>query len=202
MDPWEAEQARRLGLIRSAYYNYFGTSDPDQAGLQHWLNRSQALNNDQKLIDEIAYVGGAGRQPGLSAQVLSDPEYAAWFRGMQLDESQTQSALAAARDAAMRRIGVQNSMYDTQQKQAEQNVNDNAEARGMYRSGGRLQQLNDTTTEFDRQRAAYNNSVSESLSEAERDAARQLAELRRQNAERVLATRTRMTENTVGAPIR
>lgn len=199
-DPWLAEAERRKNLIRSAYYNYLGYN-PDEAGLQYWLAQSQGLNNDSKLVDAIAFSGGAERQPGLSAQVLSDPEYASWFRQMGIEESQAQSALAANRDAALRRMNTQVSMYDQQREQSRRNVNDDAEARGMFQSGGRLQKLNETDTEYDRQRAQYTEGVAEGIAQDERQAAQQLADLRRQNAERILATRTKLTQNTLGAPI-
>jgi hypothetical protein len=133
--------------------------------------------------------------------VLSDPEYASWFRQMGYNESQAQSALAANRDATLRKMGTQLSTYDQQQKQSETNVDDDAEARGMYRSGGRLAKLNDVRTEYDRQRASYSGNVAESLAEDERQSALQLADMRRQNAERILATRTKLSQNTIGAPI-
>lgn len=204
MADWATEQERRIQLIRSAYRNYLGRDEPDTAGLQYWLDQSQVLNNDQKLVEAIAYAGRGQvqPQPSLESQVLADPEYASWFRQMGLRESEAQGALAAAREAALRRVGAQRSMFSEQQRQAVRNVDDNAEARGMFRSGGRLQELSRVGTEFDRQRSAYETSVADSLAEAERNTASQIADLRRQNAERIVQTRDRLTRSTIGAPLR
>ena len=103
-DPaWAAEQARRQEVIRQAYYDYLGRNEVDAGGLAHWMDQANQLNNYDKLRAAIKYAApDHGKASDLSAEALADPTYAGWFRGMQLDESQSQSALAAARDRALR----------------------------------------------------------------------------------------------------
>lgn len=183
--------ADRSSLINQIYYQELGRLQADQQGLEYWNSRSDL--SDEELRRQIR--GGAGIEGASVVQpLLADQSYAAFLRKMQFDESSIQSSLQAAQEAAARRIQGQKATYDTQRDQTKRNVQQGFESRGMFRSGGHLKQQNEGRTAIDRSQLQFETGVNEQKASMERDAATQIADMRRANAEQQLAARDRLTQ--------
>jgi len=180
----------RTELINRIYYQELGVLEADQSGLEYWLSRSD-LDESQlrQAIREGAGLTGASVQEPL----LADQSYAAFMRKMQFDESQIQSSLQAAQEAARRRIEGQAGNYDLQRTQATDGVNSSYEGR-QNRSGNRLVDINDARTVVDRNQREFESGIAEANAQMETDAASSIASLRRSRAEEELAARDRLTQ--------
>lgn len=125
--------------------------------------------------------------------VMTDPAYAAWMRQMQFDESEIQSGLAAAKEQARRRIAGQEPAWAMQRQDIAERHDRDFEARGMLRAGGRLRRIHEDQARVDFQATQAADAAREGIVAQETAAARRLADLRRRNAEEVLAARDRLT---------
>ena len=189
--------ADRNSMIRNIYYQELGRLEPDQAGADYWATRTD-LNDDQ-LRNAIRGAGlGPNAGASVTAPLLADQSYAAFMRRMQFDESQIQSSLQAAQEAAVRRIQGQAGIYDKQREQGAKGVDQGFESRGMYRSGGRLNALNESRMGIDVQQRQFESGVQESKAQMERDAASKISDMRRQRAEEELSARDRLTTRSAG----
>jgi hypothetical protein len=119
----------------------------------------------------------------------TDPAYLAFLRQTGVQE-QDLGAEAAARISSLNRA-LQRHLpaYADQKRQAEQGVADSYEERGLYRSGGRLRDQVDAGNAVDRNRLEDIANTQDQSAGVNADLARNIADLRRQAAERELATR-------------
>lgn len=189
-------EVSREQMIRDIYYQELGRLEPDQDGLDHWMAQTD-LTDDASLREAIRYAAG---MTGTSdtGDLLADPAYAAYLRGMQFSESQIQSSLQAAQEAAQRRITQQAGTFDTQRRDSERSVDQSFESRGMFRGGGRLLESAERRAQIDLSQNQFETGVLESSAQAEREAAESIAQLRRDRAEQELAARQRLTETSTG----
>lgn len=187
-------QNDRNELVRRLYYQELGRIKPDIEGWQYWANSGLDENTMRTRMREAA--GLSGKNP--AEDLLADQQYNTFLRKMQFDESEIQSGLVAAKEAARRRIDAQSGLYDQQRMQGARGVDDSFEARGMYRSGGRLKSLNENRMGIDRQQAQFESGIHSQSAEAERQAAGKIAEMRRNRAEQELAARDRLTLRSAG----
>lgn len=182
---WQ-EVARRY--VAEAYKTNLGR-DADEAGRDYWVGQ---LMNGTITPDQL---GETLRRQEITptSLALQDADYAAFLRGANLQESEYESALAAARDRMNRNIMQQTPMFDEQRRQSEQGVNDSWESRGMFRAGGRLTDVADRRTQIDRNELLSRQSMTDTLTGQETDITRQIAALRRQKLEQETAARQRLT---------
>ena len=186
----------RAELIRQIYYQELGRLRPDEAGAKYWAGRNDL--NESQLRNAIRGSGlGANAGRSVVEPLLADSQFAAYLRGAQFNESQIQSSLQAAQEAAARRILGQRPMYAEQIKQGGQNINSSYEAR-QNRTGVRLKDLNDQRNAVERSRLQFETGVNENKAEMERKAAQDIAAIRRQGAEEQLAARDRLTLRSAG----
>ncbi len=184
----------RRALIEQIYFQELGRNAVDAKGMQHWLGQTQL--SDQQLRDTIRFAAGV-KSPAVNPDLSKDPTYAAFLRQMEFDETGIQTALERARTAASSNIASQTPMFEQQRTQAAQNVDRNAEARGMFRSGRRLDQRAQARDSIDLNQRRFEENQRESILGAEQGAADQIARLRRQKAEQELAARNRLTQQSV-----
>lgn len=185
----------REELIKRLYYQELGRLNPDQAGLEFWTGEGW-LDDEAALRTRLR--AGAGLEgESVVAPLLADKTYSAFLRNMQFNESQIQSSLQAAQEAAQRRIKAQAPLYDQQRRQSALSTNRNFEARGMYRSGGRLDKLAKDDKSLDYTQRKFESGINDASAEAERQAIADIAKLRRDRAEQELAARDRLTERSV-----
>lgn len=182
--------ADRSSLINQIYYQELGRLQADQQGLEYWNSRSDLT--DEELRRQIR--GGAGIQgESVVAPLMADQSYAAFLRKMQFDESAIQSSLQAAQEAAARRIQGQKATYDFQRQKGAEGIDRSYESR-QNRSGRRLTDLAENRTQIDRSQLQFETGVNEQKAAMEREAATQIADMRRTNAEEQLAARDRLTQ--------
>ncbi len=191
----------REAAIRRLYRDQLGVVNPDQAGLDFWMNQGWR-DNEAELIRQMR--GGAGLNPdppeSVNQALLADKNYAAFLRGMQFDESQIQSSLQAAQEAAQRRITAQRDAYDLQRTQGEEGIQRSYEAR-QNRSGRRLLDIARNRSQIDRQQTQFETGIGDQTAQLERQAAADIASLRRQRAEQELGARDRLTQRSMEYPV-
>lgn len=183
----------RNALIDQIYYQELGQLNADDASRAYWSGTDLDETGLRWNIRNAAGLSGTS----VNQPLMADSDYAAFMRKMQFDESQIQSSLQAAQEAAARRISGQRGMYDTQRQQGAQSINESYQAR-QNRTGGRLVDLNSNRAQIDLQQGQFESGVNEGKSEMERKAAGQIAEMRRAQAEQQLATRDRLTLRSAG----
>ena len=187
----------RNSLINQIYYQELGRLSPDEEGLAYWSGRTDLDDAGlRRAIRGSALGASAAESP--TAALMADQSYSAFLRKMQFNESQIQSSLQAAQEAAARRIQGQAGMYDKQREQSQRNVDQNFESRGMFRSGGRLKTAAEGRTAIDYQQTQFETGVQEEKARMEREAASSIADLRRQRAEEELGARDRLTQRSAG----
>ena len=184
----------RTDLIDRIYYQELGRVDADEAGLNYWNSQSQL--DDEELRNNIRYSAGLSGE-SIVAPLLADSTYASFLRNMELNESQIQSSLAAAQDAAARRIASRRPQYDTQREQGAERVNSSYTSR-LNRSGKRLSDLNKNRLAIDTQQLNYEGGVADQRAQLERTAAQDIAALRRNNVSQQQAARERLTRASLG----
>jgi len=194
--PWETEQARRKALIEQIYYQELGRSDVDAEGMKYWMDQAHTLNNDSKLRDYIRSAAGV-TGPAVNPDLTKDQTYAAYLRQMQFDEAGIQTSLDRARTNAQAAIAAQSPLFDQQRAQAQDNVNDSFESRGMFRSGGRLAAGAESRNAIDTNQRQFETGQNQSIADAEFSASQDIASLRRQKAEQEVAARNRLTQGSV-----
>ena len=182
----------RTALVNEIFYQELGRLEADPQGLAYWNSRDDL--SDEDLRKQIRGAGlGPGAGPSVKAPLLADQSYAAFMRKMKFDESQIQSSLQAAQEAARRRITGQAGIFDKQQQTGERNINSSFEGR-QNRSGGRLSRIGESDAAVGRSRTEFGNQIGEATAQMERDAASSIASLRREDAEQQLGARDRLTQ--------
>lgn len=184
----------RSSLINQIYYQELGKLEADQEGLDYWNTKSGLSDADLRAAIRHS-AGMAGKS--VNEPLMADSDYAAFMRKMQFNESQIQSSLQAAQEAAARRIQGQAGQYDLQRKQGAQNIDESYGAR-QNRAGGRLVDLSNQRTAVDLQQRQFESGINEDKARMERDAASQIAGMRRDQAEQQLQTRDKLTLRSAG----
>ena len=198
MASWEQEVARRRAIIEGIYRDELAGQSVDEEGMKYWLDQSQILQNDDKLRDAIRFAGGVSAPAtGAADPTTTDPTLAAFLRQMEFDEAGISTSLDRARAQARQSIASQAPLFDQQRTQAQQNVNNNAEARGMFRSGGRITAGAQARDNIDINQRQFETNQNQNVVTAEQRAADSIASLRRQKAEQELASRNRMTQGSI-----
>lgn len=87
------------------------------------------LEEAMRLAEEQTAAALAPDSYNVQTPLLADPSYSAYLRKLQLNESQTQSALQAAQAASLRRLDSQAGMYDYQRMASQRGVNQDFESR-------------------------------------------------------------------------
>ena len=183
----------RNELIRRLYYQELGRNDATDEEINYWAGTG---------LDENALRSNMRNSAGLSgesvtAPLLADQSYAAYLRGMQFNESQIQSSLQAAQEAAARKIQGQRPTWDQQRTDGAQNIDSGYERR-QNRSGKRLVDLNKQRSAVDNSQLQFETGINEAKGQMERDAAANIASLRRERAEQEIGARDRLTMRSAG----
>ena len=177
----------RKDYIETIYREELGrNADPD--GLEYWANTDLQGDELVKKIREIA---------GLDNTLYEDPAYAVYMRNMRQREATIEAdRKARAREIENQRV-IANAGIDEQQRQGMRNINDSAEARGMYRSGGRISDRADLAKNLAVTRAQTELASTTQQNELNRTAASELASLSRGRDEQEVETRQRLTNQSI-----
>lgn len=193
----------REAAIRQIYQQFLGRDEVDAPGLNYWMNSAVPTEKlesairwaaSQPTVDETARPA----TNSYSAELLQDPGYAQFLRGIGLQESELQSRYLAAQDRIMRRQNLQEWNFKKNKDQAAQRIGESFADRGMYRSGRRLREQSDSDI-----RHNYNwygmqtGANADQLSGMAADMGYDVANLRRQQGEQNLDTRASLTQGSL-----
>ena len=119
----------------------------------------------------------------------ADPAFLAYLRAQGVEESSARGAVAQRISALQRALNLRLPAYDAANQQSQENISNDFENRGLFRSGARLvsQQRSEDTS--NRQRLGDVASTYDQMAGAQGDLAQQVATLRRQRAEQELNAR-------------
>lgn len=186
MDPRNFESRR--DYVKAIYEQQLGR-EADYEGLNYWIEQRNLQGND--LIRQMR------ESAGLDNTLFQDPAYAAFER----QRMQQDGTIEADRLARLREIDAQRQLagatYDRNLQIGLENVDDKAEARGMYRSGGRTKSRQELATAIANERGAAELQSSSQAADVNRAAAADRAELSRQRDEQEVATRNRLTQKSI-----
>ena len=193
------DEARRDEINR-IYYEKLGRTDPDQEGLDYWMGRDdlsldqlqRAIVANSPMADKLGVEDGGN----VNSDLLADSQYSTFLRNMNFNESQIQSSLSAATEAAARRIQGGKAGYDRQRQQGQEQIDGSYEAR-QNRSGKRLVDLSRRRADVDRNQLTFETGINESKAKMQRESAQQIAGLRRNNVEQQMGARDRLTQRSV-----
>ena len=141
--------------------------------------------------------------PSPTLSLTQDPAYNAFMAGLGVQESDIAGNLAARRSGYMQQFNEALPGYEYARTTSGRNIDNNAENRGMFQSGQRLQQRSEATGQIDAQQAAAQGAMTRNTAGAERSAAQDLAALRREQALQEINARERLSTrdlNAIGAP--
>ena len=179
----------REDQIREMYREELGR-EPDAGGMRYWLNKRTDLTGD----DLRREIRGAGI---VDNDLYKDPAYAAFMRG----NNQQAGTVEADRIQATRNLQNQQRIatakFDLNEKRGLEKVNDEAESRGMYRSGGRIKNRGDLVTDIGMQRGEQAVNNSERQNTVQRDAANELARLSRERDKQEVVSRNNLTNKSI-----
>lgn len=179
----------RRDYVRELYREILGR-EPDPGGLRYWAERRTDLTGDdlRKEMRNAAIVDN---------QLFADPAYAAFMRA----SNQQAGTIEADRLQAQRNLENQRRIdaarLDRQQEIGLQKVDDAAEARGMFRSGGRIEDRAELAKDIAFQRGEQEVDFTTRGQKIQRDAAQELAKLSRQRDEQEIATRNTLTQQSI-----
>lgn len=117
----------------------------------------------------------------------TDPAYSAYLRSAGVDESDIQGELASRIDALQRQKSRKALQFNRDVQLGVEQAGLEAEGRGMFNSGRRHVNQQRVQDEVQMQQAEYEANQNDTISQLEQNAARQVAQLRRQTAEKSLA---------------
>lgn len=181
---------QRRDYVETLYREELGRN-PDAAGLDFWTTGEGAQYEGMDLIRRFRDAAG------LDNTLYQDPAYAAFMRTMRQREGTIEADRAArARELANQRTIAQ-AAFDRQEQRGLRQVDNAAEARGMYRSGGRIRNRAQLAGDIAVGRAEQELNYSNQQNELNRRAAAELADLSRQRDEQEIATRNTLTRNSI-----
>lgn len=123
-----------------------------------------------------------------------DPALSAFMRAMGVAEQDVYATARQQGDLAERQFTRQIPTFEDETRLAVQGVDDDFEARGVYRSGARLVKGNEARIGGLRRQEEARAQMLDARSAYNLDAARKVADIRRSGAESGLEARTRMSE--------
>lgn len=184
-----SEEFRRRQIMQ--LYSQVLGRDADAAGLDHY---TQLSNGGASLDDIRADMTRSAEWKGSEAAVMQDPAYAAFARKANLDQSMIEGEVQSRRESANRAMQLQGQQYDMQRQDVAEQHDRDFESRGLYRAGERLKRTANDQNKITSQQRLYEHGQREQLTAYETDAAKRLAETRRQQAEERLNARARLTQ--------
>lgn len=180
----------REDYVRTLYQNELGRTDIDEGGLDYWTRRRLDLSGD----DLIKAMRGAA---GYDNTLYEDPAYSAFMRSynqrsatVNADKVAREREIANTRDIAA--AGFQRKLTEGNRQ-----VDDDAESRGMFRSGGRLNKRARLAEGIAFERSTAENQYANQASELNRAASGDLSELSRKRDEEEIAARRRLSTRTI-----
>lgn len=123
-----------------------------------------------------------------------DPTLSAFLRAMGVSEQDIYAQTRQQTDMAANAFDRQLPVFAEQARKAVESVSNDAESRGVYRSGATLVNMTRARTDVLAQQEEARQQMLDAQASLRLDAARQVAELRRRAAEEELAARTRQAE--------
>ena len=164
--------------------------EADDAGRDYWVGELMSGRiTPTDLQDRM-------RQVALAPLMydMQDAEYAAYLRGAAFKESDIEGTFNRTQDRLRSQIERETPVWGVKRQQAEENANNDWESRGLFRSGGRLKDVNDRMTALGLEQQNYEAGITDKIAEAEADRSRQIAASRLNTAEQMLAARRRLSQ--------
>ncbi|HSH22448.1 MAG TPA: hypothetical protein VK975_00110 [Acidimicrobiales bacterium] len=125
---------------------------------------------------------------------FTDPQLNAYLRSMGVEESGIRTGVRGQVRDAVRAWNVRQPQYREQLDEARQNIANDQESRGVYRSGATVTRQAGATRDMTRQYLADRQAVTDAVAGFQRAGAEAVARLRRERAERELTARQGATE--------
>lgn len=122
----------------------------------------------------------------------TDLSYNSFLRGMGLNQAQIGAQKTRQNAYLDQQLNDQRPLWADQLRNGLRNISDNAESRGMFASGQRLQDQNQYQANQNQQQLAYENGIHRQQGENDATAQGQLLDLARQRADQELAARQRV----------
>lgn len=177
----------RAEEIRQIFRTELG-QNADPTAIEHFLGTGLQGND---LLRTIRFVGGR------SNQLFDDAAFSAFARQMRRRQSQIEADTAMRRGEIDRSRQLARLALDRQRAAALNRVDDDFEARGMFRSGGRIQRRADAVRDSALRQAQLDQQTAEQQADVNRQASSQIADLSRQRDEQEIAARNRLTDRSI-----
>lgn len=173
--------------VRQIYETEIG-QPADQAGIDYW--RGTGLDGDA-LVKAMRY------SAGMDNTAYDDPAYSAFARTLRAKHA----TISADRDARLQTIRNQRALstagLDLRQEQGLQQVDNDAAARGMYSSGGRVEARQRLLQQIAQDRATQENDYTQQEADTVRQASNDIGSLSQQRDEEEVAARGRLTAQSI-----
>lgn len=182
----EDDPARRY--IREVYESDLGRTGVSDGEVDYWVGTGLSGNDLIMTMRDAA---------GLDNELYEDPAYSAFMRSLRARESEVREDLDFTRSRIERQRLLASDLRDRQIEQGTDRINQSAESRGMFRSGGRLRDLAENRADIDRNFSRQELGFADQEAEATRRATRQLAQGSRSRDEAEIAARNRLTQRSI-----
>lgn len=147
----------------------------------------ETMSDNSSPYDEVVPSGVA--EPVTASPVLgTSPAYLAFLRALGLDQATDSIEAQSAIDALNRRAGLARADIAAQGTRQRQNISDDAEVRGVWRSGARLRRQADQRADEGRQTSAVEYGAGEDIGELTQRLAERRLQRTREQSERALDT--------------
>lgn len=183
--------AESSDYIRQIYEADIG-QPADEAGIQYW--QKTGLKGDD-LIKAMRY------SAGMDTRAYDDPAYAAFARTLRNRTLSVQSDRDNRLQEIRRNRMLALANLSTQRDQALERDDRDAEARGMYQSGGRIAARARTAETFAGQEATTDLGYANQEQEVARTTSQTLADLSASRDEQEVAARGRLTQQSIAATL-
>ncbi len=178
----------RRDYIRAIYEEELGR-DADEAGLAYW---------DRSGLEGFDLVREMRNAAGLDPNTLHrDPAYSAFIRGVRAREGQIENDRMARVAQLRRQNEINMARLNRQEQQGLRRVDQSAEARGMFRSGGRISERQRLVEETGAQRAQTATGYAGSVADVNRAADAARGDLSRRRDEEEIAARQRLNRQSM-----
>lgn len=146
-----------------------------------------------KLKGEEIRLGEGVGTPMWKTELLQDPKYAGFLRKFDFDRDVLGDQFQALKDRQARELVRKDVEFDNQLIDNHQRINENADSRGLFRSGQRHIDRGDATSKMALKRQSYVDSQGEAREEGRRAKREGIAELKRKRSEERLGARERLS---------
>lgn len=130
---------------------------------------------------------------------FEDPALNAYLRAMGVEEASIRTGVRQQTRDAVRAWEVRQPLYKENLEEARQGIADDAEARGLYRSGATITRQAAAARDITRQYLGDRQAVTDAAAGFQRAGAEAVARLRRERAEQELSSRRAATERGAAA---